>query len=134
MEPANSEEFWQAARRDEGAYLQRSVTEEQRSGLPEGPEDAGSEFMRWLLGKFRPAKQAGAKVALFRRVKHLNTMRSNRDRNLVSGEPYEIEYIHRQFPGRSHQEVVSAIKEAKAQLGGSEDRTRIMQILREKWK
>jgi hypothetical protein len=59
-------------------------------------------------------------------------MRNNRDRNLVSDEPYEIEYIHRQFPGKSHQEVESAIKEAKAQLGGSEDRERIMEFLRQK--
>ena len=61
-------------------------------------------------------------------------MRSNRDRNLLSGEAHEIEYIHRQFPGRSHQEVERAIREAKAQLGGTENRGRIMEILRQKLK
>jgi hypothetical protein len=61
-------------------------------------------------------------------------MNNNRDRNLVSSEPYEIEYIHQQFPGKSHQEVLKAVKEAKAQLGGSEDRDRIMEILRQKLK
>ena len=57
-------------------------------------------------------------------------MRNSRDRQRVSGEAYEIEYIHRQFPGRSHSEVENALREAKSQLGGSEDRGRIMEILR----
>lgn len=61
-------------------------------------------------------------------------MSNNRDRNLVSNEPYEIEYIHQQFPNHSHQEVQKAIQEAKGQLGGSEDRDRIMEILRQKLK
>ena len=61
-------------------------------------------------------------------------MRNNRDRNLVSDEPYEIEYIHGQFPGKSHGDVERAIREAKAELGGSEDRRRIMEILRQKLK
>ena len=46
-------------------------------------------------------------------------MSNNRDRNLVSGESHEIEYIHQQFPNKSHQEVENALREAKAQLGGS---------------
>jgi hypothetical protein len=61
-------------------------------------------------------------------------MRNNRDRNLISGEPHEIEYVHRQFPRRSHEEVERAIREAKIQLGGSQNRGRIMGILREKLK
>lgn len=56
----------------------------------------------------------------------------SRDRSLVSDEPYEVEYIHRQFPNRSHEEVLDALKAAKAELKGSEDRDRIMQILRQK--
>ena len=56
-------------------------------------------------------------------------MRNSRDRNRVSNEPYEIEYIHRQFPNRSHAEVERAIREAKSQMGGSEDRNRLMEIL-----
>jgi hypothetical protein len=60
-------------------------------------------------------------------------MRNNRDRNLISSEPHEIEYIHRQFPGKTHGEVERAVREAKAQLG-SQDRARIMQILRQKLK
>ena len=56
-------------------------------------------------------------------------MRNSQDRNRVSGEAHEIEYIHRQFPNRSHEEVERAINEAKAQMGGSEDRTRLMEIL-----
>jgi len=55
-----------------------------------------------------------------------------RDRGLVSSEPYEIEHIHRQFPNRSHQEIVRAIAEAKRELGGSESRDKIMQLLRQK--
>ena len=57
-------------------------------------------------------------------------MNNSRDRNLVSGEPHEIEYIHRQFPNRSHQEVERAIEAAKAEMGGSEDRARLMEILK----
>jgi len=56
-------------------------------------------------------------------------MRNSRDRNRVSNEPYEIEYIHRQFPNRSHEEVERAIRQAKSQMGGSEDRNRLMEIL-----
>ncbi|HEV8542691.1 MAG TPA: hypothetical protein VGR78_09905 [Verrucomicrobiae bacterium] len=65
-------------------------------------------------------------------------MRSNRsrsrDRNLVSDQPYEIEYIHRQFPNHSHEEIHNAIRAAKSELKGSEDRRQIMQPLREKLK
>jgi hypothetical protein len=61
-------------------------------------------------------------------------MRNSRDRGLVSGEGYEVEYIHRQFPGHSHQQVERAIQEAKSELGGSENRGRIMEILRRKLK
>ena len=57
-------------------------------------------------------------------------MRNSRDRNRVSNESYEIEYIHRQFPNRSHEEVERAIREAKSQMSGSEDRTRMMEILK----
>jgi hypothetical protein len=57
-----------------------------------------------------------------------------RDRGLVSDEPHEIEYIHRQFPSHSHEEVHRAIQAAKAELKGSEDRERTMQILRQKLK
>ena len=59
-------------------------------------------------------------------------MNNSRDRRLVSSEPHEIEYIHRQFPSRSHSEVERAIRQAKSQLGGSQDRSRIMEILRRK--
>jgi hypothetical protein len=53
-----------------------------------------------------------------------------RDRELVSDEPYEIEYIHRQFPNHSHEQVHNAIKAAKAQMHGSESRDQLMEILR----
>ena len=56
-------------------------------------------------------------------------MRSKRDRDLVSEEPYEIEYIHRKFPSHSHEEVHRAIEAAKAELKGSEDRDAIMKYL-----
>ena len=56
----------------------------------------------------------------------------SRDRKVVSNEPYEIEYIHSQFPKRSHAEVEKAIKDVKADLGGSEDREKIMTALRKK--
>jgi hypothetical protein len=55
-----------------------------------------------------------------------------RDRGLVSNEPYEIEYIHQQFPNKSHQEVASAIEEAKKELRGSESRDKVMELLRQK--
>jgi hypothetical protein len=55
-----------------------------------------------------------------------------RDRNLVSDEPYEIEYIHQQFPGKTHEAVHKAVQEAKQQLKGSEDREKIMEIVRKK--
>ena len=56
----------------------------------------------------------------------------NRDRNLVSSEPYEVEYIHQQFKGHSHQEVVSALESCKMELGGSDDREKIMECMRRK--
>ena len=56
-----------------------------------------------------------------------------RDRRLVSNEPHEIAYIHRQyFPNKTHQEVASAIVEAKKELNGSNDREKIMELLRQK--
>ena len=61
-------------------------------------------------------------------------MRNSRDRRLISGEPYEIEYIHSRFPGHSHGEVERALREAKSELSGSEDRGRIMELLRRKLK
>jgi hypothetical protein len=61
-------------------------------------------------------------------------MKNSRDRGLVSNEPHEIEYIHRQFPNCSHSEVEQAISEAKSQLGGSESRERIMEIVSQKLK
>jgi hypothetical protein len=58
----------------------------------------------------------------------------SRDRGLVSDEPHEIEYIHQQFPNHSHEEIHSAIKAAKSQLKGSENREQIMKILRQRLK
>jgi uncharacterized protein YqeY len=55
-----------------------------------------------------------------------------RDRRLVSNEPHEIEYIHRQyFPNKTHQDVATAIAQAKEELG-SNDREQIMKLLRQK--
>ena len=56
-------------------------------------------------------------------------MKNSQDQNRVSNEPHEVEYIHRQFPGKTHEEVKSAIRAAKAEMGGSGDRTRLMEIL-----
>jgi len=56
----------------------------------------------------------------------------SRDRGFVSDEAHEVEYIHQQFPSHSHEEVHRALQAAKAELKGSEDRDRIMQILRTK--
>ena len=56
-------------------------------------------------------------------------MKNSQDQNRVSSEAHEIEYIHRKFPNRSHEEVERAIRAAKAEMGGSEDRTRLMEIL-----
>lgn len=61
-----------------------------------------------------------------------NSKNTGRDRGLVSSEAHEIEYIHQQFPGHSHAEVVSALKAAKTEMKGSESRARMMQILRRK--
>src|SRR5438067_1644949 len=47
---AVSSEFWPAARRDEGAYPQRSVSEEQRSRRPKDAENDHSDLMKPLLG------------------------------------------------------------------------------------
>ena len=58
----------------------------------------------------------------------------HRDPGLISDEPYEIEYVHQQFPNHSHEEVHNAINEAKAELHGSEDRQKIMEILTRKLK
>src|SRR3954469_5357153 len=55
-----------------------------------------------------------------------------RDRKLVSDEPYEVEYIHKQFPKHSHEQVVNALNECKKQLQGSESREKIMECLRGK--
>jgi hypothetical protein len=63
-----------------------------------------------------------------------NPGRNRRDPGLVSDEPYEIEYIHQQFPNHSHAEVHQAVQAAKAQLNGSESRAKIMRILRQKLK
>jgi hypothetical protein len=57
-----------------------------------------------------------------------------RDRKLVSDEPYEVEYIHKQFPKHSHEQVVKALDECKKQLHGSESREKIMDCLRGKLK
>lgn len=62
-----------------------------------------------------------------------NSTGTKRDPGLVSSEPWEIEYIHRQFPQKSHEEVVRAIEDCKQQLHGSEDRDKIMSCLREKF-
>jgi hypothetical protein len=56
------------------------------------------------------------------------------DRRLVSNEAYEVEYIHKQFPKNSHQEVQKAIDQCKAALKGSEAREKIMACLRGKLK
>jgi hypothetical protein len=56
-------------------------------------------------------------------------MRNAQDRDRVSNESHEVEYIHRKFPKHSHEAVERAIREAKAQLGGSENRERLMEIL-----
>jgi hypothetical protein len=56
------------------------------------------------------------------------------DRKLVSNEPYEVEYIHKQFPKHTHEQVVKALDECKAELGGSESRDKIMACLRGKLK
>jgi hypothetical protein len=58
-------------------------------------------------------------------------MRNSRDRDRVSEEAYEVEYIHQQFPGHSHDKVHKAIQAAKASMNGSEDRKRIMEYLRQ---
>lgn len=58
----------------------------------------------------------------------------SRDRNLVSNEPYEVEYIHKQFPKFSHDQVVKALEECKKQLKGSESREKIMECLKGKLK
>jgi len=63
-----------------------------------------------------------------------NKQSQSRDRTLVSSEPYEVEYIHQQFPNHSHDQVVKALDAAKAELKGSEDRDKIMNILRQKLK
>jgi len=56
-----------------------------------------------------------------------------RDRRLVSNEPHEIEYIHRQyFPGKTRQDVAAAIAEAKKELNGGNDREEIMKLLWQK--
>src|SRR5262245_40112908 len=45
------EGFWRLARREEGAYPQRSVTDEQRSQAPKRLAGRRWLFMRWLLTK-----------------------------------------------------------------------------------
>jgi hypothetical protein len=45
----NFEEFWLGARRDEGAYPQRSVPEEQRSFPGKSTKKRWFGFVRWLL-------------------------------------------------------------------------------------
>jgi hypothetical protein len=57
-----------------------------------------------------------------------------RDRKLVSNQPFEVEYVHKQFPKYSHEAVVKAIDECKAQLKGSESRGKIMECLKGKLK
>lgn len=57
---------------------------------------------------------------------------NKRDPDLVSSEPWEVEYIHKQFPNRSHAEVVQALKECKEGLPGTEQREKIMECVRQK--
>lgn len=57
-----------------------------------------------------------------------------RDRKLVSGQPHEVEYIHKQFPKHSHEAVVKSLDECKKQLKGSESREKIMECLKGKLK
>ena len=58
--------------------------------------------------------------------------KTSRDRNLVSDEPWEVEYIHKQFPNTTHAEVEAALEDCKRELNGSEDRDKIMQCMRSK--
>ena len=46
--------------------------------------------------------------------------------------PSEFEFIRRQFPHRSHDELHQAIKEARKELKEPEDHARIIQILTQK--
>lgn len=62
-----------------------------------------------------------------------NKSQRKRDAGLVSSEPWEIEYIHKQFPTHSHSEITKAVSEVKHELGGSEDRGKILAALRRKF-
>jgi hypothetical protein len=57
--------------------------------------------------------------------------KASRDNCLASNGLWQIEYIHRQFPGKSHDEVVSALESAKRELNGSEDRHKIAKLMRQ---
>jgi hypothetical protein len=62
-----------------------------------------------------------------------NKSQKRRDPGLISSEPWEIEYVHKQFPTHSHSEIQKAILEVKHELGGSEDRSKIMAALRRRF-
>lgn len=55
----------------------------------------------------------------------------NRDRALVSGEPYEVEYLHKRFPNATHRQVTQAFEECKDEIK-TDDRQQIMNCLKQK--
>ena len=55
-----------------------------------------------------------------------------RNNRLASNGLWQIEYIHRQFPGKSHDEIVAALESAKRELNGCEDRRKVVNRMRQK--
>ena len=53
-------------------------------------------------------------------------------RGRTSGEPWEFEYLHRQLPAYSGDDITRVLDECKKELQGSEDRGEIETCARKK--
>ena len=64
----------------------------------------------------------------------MQTKETTKDRGLnqVSAEPWEVEYIHRQLPTHSQEEITRAADECKRELHGSTNRDEILNCVRRK--
>jgi hypothetical protein len=60
------------------------------------------------------------------------TARKDADSARTSAEPWEIEFVHQQFPTYPEEEITRALAECKKELLGAKDRNKISKCVRRK--
>jgi hypothetical protein len=60
-------------------------------------------------------------------------METQKSNGKTSGEPWEIEFVHRQFPTHSENEIIRVVDECKKELQGSTNRDEIMKCVERKF-